>query len=274
MTRQLLRVTIGIAALLALTGLVVGTVHPPAPAAATSAAALTPTAAELAAAAAGAEGIGCTSTRACTSGQGGAVIVTSRNSCTAGLPVRNRAGRWYVLTAGHCVANARGAVWRQSGAVLGKGTRWEYAGLGTEGRAGSTDIGLIMVTGNARVLKTRSQVLVMSAKGARTQRITGTKDARAGERVCVTGGRSGTTRCGTVVTATTSLTYPSPGLAARNVKNLALVKGICVRPGDSGSPVFAGRAAVGIAVARSSSGCYMWYSKIPAQLRHFGLRVA
>jgi V8-like Glu-specific endopeptidase len=232
-----------------------------------------PTAAELAELAATAEGIGCVSTRRCTPTHGGAFISTSRNSCTAGLPVRTRGGSWYLLTAGHCVANARGATWRASGYVLGNGTRWQYAGLGTEGRAGSTDIGIIRITANGRLWNARSRVMVVGAKKVSTQRIVKAGDARVGSRVCVTGGRTGATRCGTVVTATTALRYASPGLAARTVQGLALVKGICVNPGDSGSPVFAGSTAVGIAVARSASGCYMWYSKITTPLRQLGLRV-
>lgn len=268
--RQLQRVITIVAASVALVGVAAGTTHPTAtPSQPTPAAA----AAELAAAAATAEGIGCSSTRACTPAHGGALMTTTRNSCTAGLPVRSRGNLWYLLTAGHCVANAKGATWRQSGIVLGKGVRWEYGGLGTEGRAGSSDIGVLRITGSAKVWNPRSRVLVLNGK-ARTQKIVAAKDAKLGAKVCVTAGRSGTTRCGTVVSATTSLKYASPGLAARTVQNLALVKGICVQPGDSGSPVFAGSAAVGIAVARSASGCYMWYAKVPAQLRHFALRVA
>ena len=172
------------------------------------------------------------------------------------------------------MANARGATWRGSGYVLGNGTRWQYAGLGTEGRAGSTDAGIIKITANARLWNARSRVLVVGAHKVSTQRIVRAGDARVGARVCVTAGRTGTTRCGTVVAATTSLRYASPGLAARTVQGLALVRGICVNPGDSGSPVFAGSTAVGIAVARSASGCYMWYTKITAPLRQFGLTVA
>lgn len=282
MSIKLQKVIGGLAALVALTGSTAGAVATD-PSAAVQAAApaagSAPTgtaaelAAELAAAVATAEGIGCVSTRACTPTHGGAYISTSRNSCTVGLPVRTRGGAWYLLTAGHCVANARGATWRESGYVLGTGTRWQYAGLGTEGRAGSTDIGIIKITANSRLWNARSRVLVVGEK-ATTQRILKAADARTGAKVCVTAGRTGTTRCGTVVTPTTSLRYASPGLAARTVQGLALVKGICVNPGDSGSPVYVGSTAVGIAVARSASGCYMWYSKITTPLRQFGLSVA
>ena len=231
-------------------------------------AAVSPAAVAPLPAAPAAEGVGCSSTRVCTPAHGGAYFSTTRNSCTAGLPVRTRGGQWYVLTAGHCIAEARGATWRQGSLALGKGTRWEYGGKGTEGKAGTSDVGVIKLR-----RATRSQVVVMSGGKARIQRIVNARDARTGERVCVTAGRTGVTRCGTVVQPTTSLSYASPGLAARTIKNLALVKGICVNPGDSGSPVYAGSSAVGIAVARSASGCYTWYAKLPAQLRHFGLRV-
>lgn len=103
-------------------------------------------------------------------------MLTSKSSCTAGLPVRTRAGQWYMVTAGHCVGNAAG------------------------------------------------------------------------------------------VPATTSLNCASPGLAARTISALALVEGICVNPGDSRSPVYAGCGAIGIVVARSATGCYTWYTKLPAQL--------
>lgn len=231
--------------------------------------------AELAAAAATAVGIGCSSSWSCTEVYGGAYLTTTRNSCSAALPVRERrTGRWYVLTAGHCVAKAAGATWRQSGRTLGIGTRWEYGGLGTQGRAGSGDVGLIRITGNAAILKPRSRVLVVGSRGTRTQQIIQAKDAGYSERVCVTAGRSNITRCGTVVAPATSLRYASPGLPARTVSNLALVKGICLQPGDSGSAVFAGRSAIGIAVAKSRSGCYFWYSKITTALSRYGLVVA
>lgn len=220
-----------------------------------------------------ATGIACTSTSNCAPLlHGGAYMVTSVNSCSAGLPVRSRAGAWYVLTAGHCVAKAGRSTWRQSNRTLGVGSGWEYAGLGTKGKAGSSDLGLIKVTGAG--WSSRSRVLVVGSRGTtRSQQIITAKDARNGEQVCVTAGRSNVTRCGTVVMPATSLKYASPGLAARTVGNLALVKGVCLQPGDSGSAVFAGRAAVGIAVAKSGSGCYFWYAKVPAALARYGVSV-
>jgi hypothetical protein len=215
-----------------------------------------------------AEGVGCTSTKSCPTTTGGAFMLTAKESCTVGLPVRTGDGRWFVVTAGHCVAGGGSATWRESGVALGKGYRWEYGGKGTEGASARSDIGLIKLT-----TKSASRVLAMTGGKGRTQKITSVRDAKAGERVCVTAGRTGATRCGTVVTTTTSLSYASPGLSARTITGLALVKGICVNPGDSGSPVYAGSAAVGIAVARSASGCYTWYTKLPAQLKHFGLKV-
>lgn len=215
-----------------------------------------------------AEGVGCTSTKACTTNTGGALMLTPKVSCTVGLPVRTRDGRWFVVTAGHCVAEGGSATWRESGVALGKGYRWEYGGKGTEGSSAKGDIGLIKLT-----KRSASRVLAITGGNARTQAITSVRDAKVGERVCVTAGRTGATRCGTVVTATTSLRYASPGLAARTITGLALVKGICVNPGDSGSPVYAGRTAVGIVAAKSASGCYTWYTKLPAQLKHFGLTV-
>lgn len=217
-------------------------------------------------------GIGCTSTRSCTPSAGGAFMTTSRNSCTAALPVRDRRGVWYVLTAGHCVARAHGATWRASGLTVGVGSRWEYGGIGTQGRAGTTDAGLVRYTANRTRWKPASRVVVVG-EGARIRRITTVKVARAGERVCVTAGRSGRTRCGTVIAANTSLRYASPGLAARRVHNLVLVGGVCLRPGDSGSAVFAGSAFAGIAVAKATSGCYFWYSRGDVALRQLGVKL-
>lgn len=217
-------------------------------------------------------GIGCTSTRNCTPSAGGAFMTTSRLSCTAAVPVRDRRGTWFVLTAGHCIAGARGATWRASGLTLGVGTKWEYGGVGTQGRKGTTDAGLIRYTANGKKWKPASRVLDLR-KGARIQRVTKVKVARVGERVCVTAGRSGATRCGTVVSANTAMTYASPGVAARKVSNLAMVKGVCVRPGDSGSAVFAGSSFVGIAVAKSARGCYFWYARGDVALKQLGVRL-
>lgn len=224
-------------------------------------------------AAAGAVGIGCTSTRNCTPSHGGAYMTTANNSCTAALPVRDRrTGLWYVLTAGHCIVGAKGATWRQSGLTLGVGTKWEYGGLGTQGRAGSTDAGLIRYTANGARWNAGSRVAVVGST-VRTQRITSVKVAKTGERVCVTAGRTGTTRCGTVVLASTSLTYPSPGLAARRVTNLVKVSGVCLQPGDSGSPVYAGGSFVGIAVARGTSGCTLWYTRADVAFAQLGIKL-
>jgi streptogrisin B len=218
-------------------------------------------------------GIACVSTRNCTPSHGGAYMVTTKNSCTAALPVRDRrTGLWYVLTAGHCIVGAKGATWRQSGLTLGVGTKWEYGGLGTQGRAGSTDAGLIRYTANGRLWNAASRVAVVGST-VRTQRITSVKAARAGEKVCVTTGRSGTTRCGTVTVANTALTYASPGLAARKVSNLVKVSGVCVQPGDSGAPVYAGGSFVGIAVAKAASGCAFWYTRADVAFAQLGIKL-
>lgn len=274
MSKRLRRVIGASVVVAAMAGALATSASPARPVGAAWAPAPAPDADAFAAAATSAFGIGCRSSGACTPSHGGAFISTTRNSCTAGLPVRDRRGQWYVLTAGHCVAGAGGATWRRFGLTLGRGIRWEYGGLGTEGRAGSGDIGLIRIAADVRAWNARSRVVVLGPKGARTQQIVNAKNARTGEKVCVTAGRSGSTRCGTVVLASTSQRYASPGVAARTVSNLAMVKGICVRPGDSGSPVFAGRSVIGIAVARSSSGCYLWYARIVTPLRHYGLSVA
>jgi hypothetical protein len=201
-------------------------------------------------------------------------MTTTRNSCTAGLPVQDRrSGAWYVLTAGHCVAEARGATWRQSGLVLGVGTRWEYGTAGTDGRASGSDAGLIRITGSSAIWRPRSRVFVRTTATVRSQPITTVRDTRLGERVCVTGGRSGTTRCGIVAAPTTSLRYASPGLSARTVQNLGLLSGVCLQPGDSGAPVFVGSAVVGIAVARSNTGCYLWFTKITGPMLHYGIKI-
>ena len=214
-------------------------------------------------------GIGCSSTRSCTPGAGGAFMTTSRNSCTAALPVRSRAtGAWYVLTAGHCVARSGSATWTQSGRTLGVGRTWAYGGLGTQGGRGSTDAGVIRYTGT----QLASRVLVVAGP-ARLQKITSVRAARAGERVCVTAGRSGRTQCGTVTTASTSLRYASPGVPARTVHNLAMVRGVCVLPGDSGSPVYAGSAFVGIAVAKAATGCTLWYARADAAFAQLGVKL-
>jgi hypothetical protein len=220
-------------------------------------------------------GIACWSTRSCTPSHGGAFMATWRNSCTAGLPVRVRRGtRWYLLTAGHCVAGARGATWWQSGRMLGRGSRWEYGTAGTDGRRAGTDIGVVRITANTATWRARSRVVVARGRTVHTRPIRTVRTARLGERVCVTAGRSGATKCGVVVAPSTSLTYASPGLLARRVSGLALVAGVCLRPGDSGSPVFTGSALVGIAVARAYSGCSFWYARAADPLRRYGLVVA
>jgi hypothetical protein len=117
-----------------------------------------------------------------------------------------------------------------------------------------------------------SRVLVVS-RPAHVQKITSVRAARAGERVCVTAGRSGGTQCGTVISANTSLRYASPGVPARTVHHLAIVRGVCVQPGDSGSPVYAGSAFVGIAVAKAATGCILWFTRADVAFAQLGVKL-
>lgn len=214
-----------------------------------------------------AAGVGCTSTRSCTPAHGGSLITTPAESCTEGIPVRS-AGSWYMLVAGHCAHGGR--TWYHAGRVVGTLVRWQYGGLGTDGPRATGDVAAIRY---APGWAPRSRVLVVGASGPRPQALTRVRDARLGERVCATLGRTGATRCGRVTSTSTTLRYASPGLPARTITGLVLVKGICVNPGDSGAPVFAGSTAFGIVVAKSGSGCYAWYTKLPAVLAAYRLRL-
>lgn len=209
--------------------------------------------------------IGCTSVRRCREVHGGAYMATTREACTMGLPVFDRrTHRAMIVTAGHCVIPNRGLMWRHNGRSLGTSTG--QAAMDHRG-----DFGYVQILAG-RGWAPRSRVLYKGQSWA----ITGVRNARLNERVCTTGALSRTTRCGTVVNVSTSASYAAPHLPARRVGHLILVKDICSRPGDSGSPLFRGHEWVGLVVAKANvtnGPCYTLASRGDTAAQVLGFRL-
>lgn len=183
--------------------------------------------------------------------------------CTSGLPWRLRDGRLALITAGHC-APAGGIIADTSG-FLGtitqneqnwepsRGTRLQQGRGGHPGYHG--DLALI------RVAEVTARLVVGPIVAAEA--------AERGQRLCTLGAASGEL-CGWIVTAV-GVNAGTPDGLSRNVV-LARKKGHCVRPGDSGGPVYRyardGLVVVGvISSIRAPDDYYTGRFEAPCEVR-------
>jgi hypothetical protein len=173
---------------------------------------------------------------------GGQKIWTTGESCTAGVVLQS-GSHSYLVTAGHCTRAQAGRSW----SVAATGER--LGSVVARAEYGPRDRGALR-------LPTRQSSTIRGA------RVTAIGNRGAGQSACVARGRTGGTACGTVVSGGNCLTYASPGLAARRICDLVLIRGVAVNPGDSGSPVYAGTTAVGILVARSATAGFAYYTPL------------
>lgn len=177
--------------------------------------------------------------------RGGVSMQSAAGACTTGFISRSRSdGRLFVLTAGHCVT--RGTTyhtWFPSDATkhtIGTGHSRVFGASG--------DAGLVTIA-NPTGWKPRAWVYV-GASPARdgvdgTTRvteypITGDGSSRVGLRVCKTGATAETT-CGRVDALDVTVDYDNGPV----VHHLAQAN-LCVRPGDSGGPVYSYNTAYGL----------------------------
>jgi streptogrisin B len=200
---------------------------------------------------------------------GGDLMQNDQYECGVGIPAVSPAGQWYIVTAGHCLANRTTGNWTIPGPiVIGPGVRWEFGVYGPDGNGTGTDAGAVR---SSRTL--RSQVRSTAA----TYQLTGYRNPTQGEQVCAVLTKSRRTACGTVTNANTSSIYSAgsaAGLPSQRIYNLAQVDGICAVGGDSGSPVLAGTVAVGVLAAAKGSPCSVLITRIGAVINKYGLRLA
>jgi streptogrisin C len=149
---------------------------------------------------------------------------SDRTACTAGFLTRDAKGRYAVLTAGHC-ADGR-PVFGQRGRVIGSTLGYTFPGR---------DYALVSVD-NPGYWRPQGGVMDWS----RTRDIAGRTTPPVGATVCKSG-RTSRTTCGPILRYGVTVNYGRYG------KVTGLVEArLCVRPGDSGGPVWSGRYAQGI----------------------------
>jgi streptogrisin D len=185
---------------------------------------------------------------------GGDAIFGGQFRCSLGFNVRNSAGTFFFLTAGHCGNIA--ATWFSNSAhtaVLGNTVRSSFPG---------NDYAIVQYTGSA------THPGNVDLYGG-TQDITTSANAFVGESVR----RSGSTthvHSGTVQATNATVNYPEgtvTGLIRTNV---------CAEGGDSGGSLFAGSTAIGLTSGGSgncTSGGTTFFQPVSEALGVFGVAV-
>lgn len=217
----------------------------------------------------------CFSTQACTPTHGGSYIRSQGTGkvCSFALPARSAGGIWYAITAGHCIPSGSGS-WEHANIAIGPNVRWEFGDLGPDGDSYGTDIGAIRYASNLTTWNPRSRVIVTTSQATVVSRpITAAMETRTGDPACMTGGRSTYTDCGAVESPNTYVTYSAPGLPSRTVYDLTSVTDICLRPGDSGSPVFTGDRILGVGVTYNTACTRIHFARIAVALSKYKLSI-
>jgi streptogrisin D len=187
--------------------------------------------------------------------RGGDAIYGSRYRCSLGFNVRNSAGTYFFLTAGHCGNLA--ATWYANSAhttVLGTRTGTSFPG---------NDYAIVKYTNT--VISHPGTVDLYGA----SQDITHAANAFVGESVK----RSGSTthvHSGTVTGLNATVNY-AEGTVTGLIKT-----NVCAEPGDSGGPLFTGTTAVGLTSGGSgncTSGGVTYFQPVTEALSRYGVSV-
>ncbi|MGW1728462.1 S1 family peptidase [Streptomyces sp. NPDC002306] len=188
---------------------------------------------------------------------GGDYIQNGVVSCSYGFTVRKKSDPNYkaILTAGHCT-DTSGTDWSKSdGSYIGYTTGHNLADGNDFGliRAYSADV---TYYGN------------VEAANGDAQDITYSRDSRVHETACASGYKS-KYACGTVIFRNQTINW-SDGSPTSTGMDVAQ---ICRDHGDSGGPLFAGDAALGLLVGSDSDACQSFYQPVNEALSWYGMEV-
>ncbi|MGW3462545.1 S1 family peptidase [Streptomyces olivaceoviridis] len=187
---------------------------------------------------------------------GGDYIENGVVSCSYGFTVRKKTDPDYkaILTAGHCT-NTSGTDWRKSdGTYIGYTTGHNVAD--------GNDFGLIRAY-NADVTYYGN----VEAQDGAAQDISYSRDGKVYETVCASGYRSKYS-CNILGLKNQTITY-TDGMKVTGMD----VAAICRDHGDSGGPLFAGDAALGLLSGSNNSACYSYYQPVNEALAWYGMEV-
>ncbi|MER5207407.1 S1 family peptidase [Streptomyces sp. NPDC002825] len=183
---------------------------------------------------------------------GGDAIYASSWRCSLGFNVKDSAGNYYFLTAGHCTDGA-GTWWSNSthSTVLGS----------TAGSSFPTnDYGIVRYT-NTSITKSGSVGSVD---------ITSAANATVGMSVTRRGSTTGI-HSGTVTGLNATVNYGGGDIVYGMIQT-----NVCAEPGDSGGPLYSGSRAIGLTSGGSgncSSGGTTFFQPVTEALSAYGVNV-
>ncbi|MEV5973279.1 S1 family peptidase [Streptomyces sp. NPDC051921] len=183
---------------------------------------------------------------------GGDAIYASSWRCSLGFNVRDSAGNYYFLTAGHCTDGA-GTWWSNSGRTTVLGS--------TSGSSFPTnDYGIVRYT-NTTVTKSGTVGSVD---------ITSAANATVGMSVTRRGSTTGT-HSGSVTGLNATVNYGGGDIVYGMIRT-----NVCAEPGDSGGPLYSGSRAIGLTSGGSgncSSGGTTFFQPVTEALSAYGVSV-
>ncbi|MEU8763764.1 S1 family peptidase [Streptomyces sp. NPDC048659] len=183
---------------------------------------------------------------------GGDAIYASSWRCSLGFNVKDSAGNYYFLTAGHCTDGA-GTWWADSAKTTVLGT--------TSGSSFPVnDYGIVRYT-NASVTKSGSVGSVD---------ITSAANATTGMSVTRRGSTTGT-HSGTVTGLNATVNYGGGDIVYGMIQT-----NVCAEPGDSGGPLYSGSRAIGLTSGGSgncTSGGTTFFQPVTEALSAYGVSV-
>ncbi|WP_328460611.1 S1 family peptidase [Actinoplanes sp. NBC_00393] len=180
---------------------------------------------------------------------GGDAIYSGSGRCSLGFNVRNSAGAYYFLTAGHCTRGS--SSWNNGSTTLGTTAGSSFPG---------NDYGLVRYT-NTSITKTGGVGTSIDI----TRAATPTVGATVYRRGSTTGTRSGR------VTALNSTVNYAEGSVSGLIRTT-----VCAQPGDSGGPLYSGTTAHGLTSGGSgncSTGGTTYFQPVTEALSAYGMSV-
>ena len=181
---------------------------------------------------------------------GGHAIYGGSSRCSLGFNVRNSAGTYFFITAGHCTNIS--TTWRDSaGVTLGNRTGTSFP---------TNDYGIVQYSASY----TNHPGNIMTG-----QDIASAGNAVVGQAVRRSGSTTGT-RSGSVTGLNATVRYPQ-GTVYQMIRT-----NVCAEPGDSGGSMYAGSVALGLTSGGSgncSTGGTTYFQPVPEVLSRYGVSV-
>ncbi|MEU5900192.1 MULTISPECIES: S1 family peptidase [Streptomyces] len=153
--------------------------------------------------------------------------------CSVGYGARDRSGKQYLVTAGHCVEGL--PTLRYGGTAFAKGTHTRF-GVGTD----SVDMGVAAINSGHSIT---TQVGTWGQAG--NIAVNGSRRAASGAALCKSGATTGWT-CGTVGSYNVSVTYVDQNGGPDTVVRGLATSSVCTQGGDSGGAYISGNQAQGM----------------------------